>query len=142
MTPEVRRIRPGLYSIRAAGRSYEIALDLVSDEAAAGYVDGAQVPIEIEDRLKRALASLGAGVGRSSHGAITVTAPMPGRIVALPAAAGTQVERGQPVVVLEAMKMESTISAPAAGTVAEVLVQPGQPVKQRQPLLRIDSTPD
>jgi 3-methylcrotonyl-CoA carboxylase alpha subunit len=42
-------------------------------------------------------------------------APMPGRIIALLAAAGTQVEKGAPLLILEAMKMEHTISAPAAG---------------------------
>jgi biotin carboxyl carrier protein len=129
----VRRLRPGFYSVLIDGRSYEVALD---DEIA--FVDGAPVPIEIEDRLRRALASLGTSAGAAGHGAVTVTAPMPGRIVALPVPAGAHVERGEAIVVLEAMKMESTIAAPASGTVAEVLVQPGQAVTQRQPLLRIE----
>jgi biotin carboxyl carrier protein len=129
----VRRLRPGLYSILADGRSYEVALD-----GEMAYVDGAGVPIEIEDRLARALASVGGAAGQVGHGTTTVAAPMPGRIVAVPVTPGVPVERGQPVVVLEAMKMESTIAAPAAGVVSEVLVQPGQAVTQRQPLVRID----
>ena len=129
----VRRLRPGLYSVLLDGRSHEVALD--GDVA---YVDGASVPIEIEDRLREALASVAGAAGQVGHASVTVPAPMPGRIVAVPVAPGMTVERGQPVVVLEAMKMESTITAPAAGTVAEVLVQPGQAVTQRQALVRID----
>ncbi|HET7771538.1 MAG TPA: acetyl-CoA carboxylase biotin carboxyl carrier protein subunit [Chloroflexota bacterium] len=129
----VRRLRPGLYSVLADGRSYEVALD-----GEVAYVDGAAVPIEIEDRLALALASVAGGAGTAGHGTVTVAAPMPGRIVAVPVTPGTQVERGQSIVVLEAMKMESTIAAPAAGVVSEVLVQPGQAVTQRQALVRID----
>ena len=129
----VRRLRPGLFSVLVDGRSFEVALD-----GEIAYVDGAAVPIEIEDRLARALASVAGGAGHAGHGTVTVAAPMPGRIVAVPVAPGAQVERGQPIVVLEAMKMESTIAAPAAGVVSEVLVQPGQAVTQRQALVRID----
>lgn len=128
-----RRLGPGLYSVVLEGRSYEVAVD-----DGVAYVDGCRVPLEMEDELQRALASVATRGGPAGHTTVTVTAPMPGRIVALPAAAGTKVERGQAIVVLEAMKMESTIAAPSAGTVAELLVQPGQAVTQRQPLVRIE----
>jgi len=55
-----------------------------------------------------------------------LTAPMPGRIVALLAEAGTRVSQGAPLVVMEAMKMEHTLSAPHAGVVNAFLVQPGE----------------
>jgi biotin carboxyl carrier protein len=50
---------------------------------------------------------------------------------------GDPVRQGQGVVVLEAMKMENELTAPAAGTVAAVLVAPGQPVEKGTPLLEI-----
>ncbi|GAA5174669.1 acetyl/propionyl/methylcrotonyl-CoA carboxylase subunit alpha [Niveibacterium umoris] len=53
--------------------------------------------------------------GREAGGGLA--APMPGKVVALLAQAGAAVERGAPLLVLEAMKMEHTITAPAAGTV-------------------------
>ena len=67
----------------------------------------------------------------------TVVAPMPGRVAAVPVSVGEAVVRGQTVVVLEAMKMESALAAPQPGTVAEVLVTAGQTVQQRHPLVRI-----
>ena len=138
---EVRRVRPGLYSVIRDGRSYEVVVDVeerggeVSGQAS---VNGRNVAIHIEDRLRAAAAAAGGGRADAAHGAATVVAPMPGRIVAVPVSVGESVERGQTVVVLEAMKMESVITAPARGTVKEVLVSAGQPVQQRQALLRIE----
>jgi 3-methylcrotonyl-CoA carboxylase alpha subunit len=56
-----------------------------------------------------------AGEGGGAEGGLL--APMPGKVIALVAAEGQKVERGAPLLILEAMKMEHTITAPAAGTV-------------------------
>jgi 3-methylcrotonyl-CoA carboxylase alpha subunit len=58
--------------------------------------------------------------GALLHGAGTLTAPMPGRVVSVSVSPGDRVEAGQPLVVLEAMKMEHTLKAPAAGNVEQV----------------------
>ena len=67
----------------------------------------------------------------------TVPAPMPGVILELQVRAGDRVERGQPVAVLDAMKMHNQIGAPRAGVVAEVCVTVGQAVGHGDPILRI-----
>ncbi len=59
-----------------------------------------------------------------------LTAPMPGRVVQLLVAAGDRVRRGQPMMVVEAMKMEHTIAAPRDGTVAAVHYAPGDLVDE------------
>jgi 3-methylcrotonyl-CoA carboxylase alpha subunit len=64
-----------------------------------------------------------------------LTAPMPGKIVALLVAAGAQVEQGAPLLIMEAMKMEHTINAPANGTVAELLYAVGDQVAEGAQLL-------
>ena len=53
---------------------------------------------------------------------------MPGSVIAVHAKAGDAVTKGQPLVVVEAMKMEHTLTAPTDGTVADVLVRVGQQV--------------
>jgi propionyl-CoA carboxylase alpha chain len=59
----------------------------------------------------------------------SLLAPMPGTVVRLAAAVGDQVRAGQPLLYLEAMKMEHAISAPAAGVLAELPVAAGQQVE-------------
>jgi len=58
----------------------------------------------------------------------SLLAPMPGTVVSVAVEAGQQVEAGQPVLVLEAMKMQHRVSAPYAGTVTEIDVKPGDQV--------------
>ncbi|MEU1430510.1 biotin carboxylase N-terminal domain-containing protein [Nocardia sp. NPDC005746] len=59
----------------------------------------------------------------------SLLAPMPGAVIRLGAAAGDRVEKGQPILWLEAMKMEHTIAAPAAGVLTELNVSAGQQVE-------------
>jgi 3-methylcrotonyl-CoA carboxylase alpha subunit len=66
-----------------------------------------------------------------------LTAPMPGKVVSFAVKAGDKVSRGQPLAVMEAMKMEHTIAAPADGTVEELLYAPGDQVTEGAELLRI-----
>lgn len=68
-----------------------------------------------------------------------VTAPMPGKVVALLVNVGDAVKAGQPVVVTEAMKMEHTLTAPRDGHVAELLCRVGDQVPEGAELLRIES---
>ncbi|VTU37200.1 Acetyl-/propionyl-coenzyme A carboxylase alpha chain [Variovorax sp. PBL-H6] len=66
-----------------------------------------------------------------------LTAPMPGKVVSFAVKAGDKVSRGQALAVMEAMKMEHTIAAPADGTVEELLYTPGDQVAEGAELLRI-----
>jgi 3-methylcrotonyl-CoA carboxylase alpha subunit len=65
---------------------------------------------------------------------------MPGRIVSVVARAGEAISKGQPVLSLEAMKMEHTLTAPFDGTVAEIAVKVGEQVPESALLARIDQT--
>jgi len=70
-----------------------------------------------------------------AHGGLT--APMPGRVLAVHVKAGQRVERGAPLMILEAMKMEHTVTAPAAGIVEAVLCGEGEQVKEGAELLKL-----
>ncbi|MEU5535277.1 acetyl-CoA carboxylase biotin carboxylase subunit [Streptomyces sp. NPDC020362] len=76
-----------------------------------------------------------ASLNRSAHaGADSLTAPMPGTVTVVKVAVGDEVSAGQSLLVVEAMKMEHVISAPHAGTVAELDVTPGTTVAMDQVL--------
>ena len=74
----------------------------------------------------------------AGHGGSSV-APMPGSILRVMIAVGDRVVAGQPLLAMEAMKMEHQVVSPEAGVVAEVFVQAGQQVDSGQPLVRIAS---
>src|SRR5690606_30755301 len=67
-----------------------------------------------------------------------LTAPMPGTIIALKVGAGERFEAHHPLVTMESMKMELTLSAPAAGRVKEVCCSVGQLVEMNAVLLRLE----
>ncbi|HEY7745776.1 MAG TPA: acetyl/propionyl/methylcrotonyl-CoA carboxylase subunit alpha [Desulfuromonadales bacterium] len=68
-----------------------------------------------------------------------LTAPMPGRVLAVLVEPGARVRRGEPLMVLEAMKMEHTIGAPADGVVKEVHFQAGQQVEEGARLMSMEN---
>jgi acetyl-CoA/propionyl-CoA carboxylase biotin carboxyl carrier protein len=107
------------------GRRYKVKL-WVPDLSAATVVGGAVVSSAAAP-VRRA-RSAGSGGRSAGSGSGDVTVPMQGTIVKLLVALGDEVEVGQAVCILEAMKMENNIAAERAGTVAEVKVSPGDTV--------------
>lgn len=85
----------------------------------------------VEDASWEPAASAGA-----AHGATELRAPFNGRVVAAPVAVGEALQAGATVVVLESMKLEHSLACPAAVTVTELLVAPGQQVATGQVLAR------
>ena len=67
-----------------------------------------------------------------------MTAPLPGTVVEVFVKAGDEIEAGQVIVVIEAMKMKNSIRSVRAGRIAEVLVSAMQTVAHKQPLVRFE----
>jgi len=83
------------------------------------------------------LVDLLAHAGESHAEGGRLTAPMPGKLVSFAVQVGDSVAAGQPLAVMEAMKMEHTIAAPHAGVVEELLYQPGDQIGDGAELLRL-----
>ena len=120
---DAAKISPGVYSVLLNGRS----LDLTVEETTDGLLvrlNGREFNTQIAD--PRAWRR-----GRSGSielaGRQQVAAPMPGKIVRVLAAMGQQVESGQGLLVIEAMKMQNEIRSPKSGTL-EKIVREGQTV--------------
>src|SRR5439155_20705210 len=86
-------------------------------------------PLNVDDVVRQ---SAGGAAG-------SLTAPMPGRIVKISVAHGDHVTQNQPLVFLEAMKMEHVVEAPHAGVVTEVCVEVGEQVRNGAQLLILGS---
>ena len=105
------------------------------------------VDVHLDGATAHVFASKGAtritAIDRLAHAGDThaeggrLTAPMPGKVVSFAVKAGDKVSRGQPLAVMEAMKMEHTIAAPADGTVDELMFSPGEQVAEGDELLRM-----
>ncbi|WP_186250256.1 acetyl/propionyl/methylcrotonyl-CoA carboxylase subunit alpha [Burkholderia gladioli] len=95
------------------------------------FVDGTAESFVWEDPLAHA--------GDAEHGGGRLTAPMPGKVIAVLVEAGQKVEAGAPLIVMEAMKMEHTIGAPSAGVVAEVLYAVGDQVADGAQLITLET---
>ncbi len=92
----------------------------------------------VETEAAHRLAETG-GPRAGGGGSHDARAPMPGLVVALLVESGAEVVAGQGVLVIEAMKMENEIGAPAAGVVAEISVRAGQAVEKGARLFRVEA---
>ena len=111
------------YRITVNGVAYDVAVE----ELGAGEAGAAPVstPAAAPAPAKKAAPKTS-----GSAGAVKITAPMPGKIVAVKAQAGASVKKGDAVLVLEAMKMETTVVSKITGTVDKIYVQQGDTVSQ------------
>lgn len=103
------------------------------------HVDGATLVLEREDLTGRRAHSHGHHEGNGSG---LVAAPMPGQVRAVLVAEGDTVTEGQPLLLLEAMKMELKVAAPHNGTVGKIMVTQGQSVEREQILAEIIESED
>jgi pyruvate carboxylase subunit B len=102
-------------------------------------VGGDRWEVEVLDERTRHVRSLTAGRARPD-GPATLRAPMPGLVVRVLVDTGQQVAAGTGLVVLEAMKMENELKAPAAGTVSLIRAEAGAAVEKGQVLVEIHAT--
>ena len=133
---------PVAVDARPTGAGYSLIVDgrVIDAAIVAGasrgefvvHLPGSSVPVAIDAGRRR-------GKGAAlAHGEQRMTAPMPGRIVRVLVKPGDAVELRQPIVVIEAMKMENELRAPKAGVVKEVAVEPGASVEAGRLLVVIE----
>lgn len=117
------------FKITVNGKAYEVEVEEMGGTPVAAPAPQASAPAPAPAPAPAAPAPAPAVGGPIPDGAITVKAPMPGKISALKAEAGKAVKRGDIILVLEAMKMQNDITATADGTLHEIRVNPGDNVK-------------
>lgn len=141
---------PDRYRVAVGDTSFSVSLESAGADSARCSTDGVQGDVAwtvAGDTLYLSLASMDAAFRdvllekaagpNQAGGDGTVRAPMNGSVVAVHVAPGAQVTRGQPLLVLEAMKIEHELTAPVDGTVQAVNVGPGDQVATRKVLVEI-----
>ena len=133
--------RSGEYglSLLVDGDSHGGATVQLAPGAAPGallaYLQGRSLAVTVNGR--RTGRGSGEGSG-ATHGEQRIVAPMPGRVVRVLVAAGDAVEARQPIVVVEAMKMENELRSPKAGRVKDVSVAAGASVEAGRVLVVVE----
>ncbi len=127
------------YLVKINGKAYEVEVDEIRPEAARN-----QVVKEIAEKkatpavnTTNAVTTANAANTADTAKGIKVTAPMPGTILKVNVAVGDQVNKGQVLLILEAMKMENEIVSPANGRIASANVSKGSSVNSGDLLISI-----
>ena len=131
---DVNLPQPGLLSILVDGNSYEARQQNAQGET--GIIIGEDC-FHAVVRDPRSLAAR-RRPGDDGHGIRKISAPMPGKVVRILAEAGTAVEAGQAVLVIEAMKMQNELKSPKKGTVKKLNVNAGAAVEPGQVLAEVE----
>lgn len=137
-TIDVQAARVDAYtlSLLLSGTSHEV---IVTPAAGSGQlvVRVGSTPVAVTLNGRRRWSG-GEGHARASAGPLRVVAPMPGKVVRVLVKPGDAVRARQPLIVVEAMKMENEIRAERDGTIAQVHVQEGSSVDAGAPLVVIE----
>ncbi|MBX7249708.1 MAG: acetyl/propionyl/methylcrotonyl-CoA carboxylase subunit alpha [Caulobacteraceae bacterium] len=146
VTGRARPFLPGEWRwlVEHEGRIEEVAVlheqVVLSEHRAIGFVRSGEGVVLFDEGLAVEIREdeiTGHG-GAEAQASGSLTAPMPGKIVAVQARAGAKVAKGAPLLVMEAMKMEHAMTAPFDGVVAELPVKSGQQVTEGTLLARVE----
>jgi len=124
----VKEARAGHAIVEVNGTEYRVEIKTPASPPVQSASAGTSLPTAPKFESARPAAAMEDGI---------VRAPMPGVILKLMRKSSDQVEADEPVLVLEAMKMENEIKAPVAGTIAEIFVVEGDSVNTGDSLFRI-----
>jgi biotin carboxyl carrier protein len=131
---DVISTQEGVLSILLDGKSFEVKQESTAGETNI-VVGNQRFPVSVRDpRSLRGRRS----ADTSAHGVRKIPAPMPGKVVRILAPVGTEVEAGQGVIVIEAMKMQNELKSPKKGIVKKITVSEGAAVDAGQSLAEVE----
>ncbi|MCD6321814.1 MAG: biotin/lipoyl-binding protein [Clostridiales bacterium] len=114
------------YKIKVNGKEYEVEVEQIGGDPVVSAVP------KTAKTVVAAPVAKATNKAQGTEGSVKIEAPMPGTILDVKVAVGDTVEKGQALLILEAMKMENEIAAPEAGTVSSINVETGASVESGQ----------
>jgi biotin carboxyl carrier protein len=130
----IEQVMPGVFSILLAAKSFTVNVASAGEELEVVSSDGLPRLISVSDsRDRRASAD-----AASQKGPSVIRAQMPGKIIKLLVEVGANVEAGQGLIVVEAMKMQNEVKAPKSGLVTKIMATAGATVAAGETLLVVE----
>lgn len=138
---DIVEVEPGSWSVIMDGKSVDVRLDGAKnpDPDVQGFratLYDAPYEFALQDPRKALLVAAGGAAGFGG----TLTAPMPGKVVKLLVKEGDLVTEGQPLLIMEAMKMQNELRATSAGRVSKITLQEGATVETGGTLMILEAT--
>lgn len=133
------------YIVKVADKSYEVEIEDIHARPVIARVDGQLFEVTPENWVQavsqketKEFKPLKPSKPSASPNVVTseLTAPLPGTVIEIFVKAGEQIESGQVILIIEAMKMKNSIRATRAGKISEVLVNAGETVAHKQALVK------
>jgi biotin carboxyl carrier protein len=134
---DVVEIKQGHFHILYNNKSYSAEVVKVdyATKTVSLKLNNHKYTVDIKDKFDLLLEKM--GISATNVGKVnTIKAPMPGLIVTLKVAEGDTVEIGDPLLILEAMKMENILKSPGDGVVKKILIKKGDSVEKNQALIQ------
>jgi biotin carboxyl carrier protein len=134
---DMQQVETGVYSVMYKGRSYNV--ELIENGTPKKYTVNTfyhSYEAEIIDAETKYQQARNAGNLETAES--TITSPMPGKVVKIPVGLGDEVKKGDTVIIVSAMKMESEYKAMKDGLVKEIFVNEEDTIDGNQPLVFID----
>jgi acetyl/propionyl-CoA carboxylase alpha subunit len=132
-----RSLHGALHTLRLGDRQIDLLAAVDRDREIRMAIDGLEFAAEVLDEARARLATV-AGARGGGHTRLELKSPMPGLLVRVLCSVGDEVQASQPLVVLQAMKMENELSLPRGGKVSAVRAEAGQTVEQGQVLVVVE----
>ncbi len=133
---QVHRLHDTRALLLVDGESHEVDIHATNSETIV-FMQGMEIPVRVED-YNLAQMRKTAGLSTDPKAEQFFKAPMPGLVVDIRVAPGQEVKPGEPLVVVEAMKMENILKAKTDGTVAAVNIKVGQSVEKGDKLVEFE----
>ncbi len=127
----------GRYILRTGTKTYKLDNVEYNGSEIRFSMNGVWHSVDVKDEQELLLDRLGFKTGAATAEGI-LKAPMPGKILELMVTEGDEVEKDQPLVILEAMKMENELKAPISGTITELSAETGDSLEKNSPILEIE----
>jgi glutaconyl-CoA/methylmalonyl-CoA decarboxylase subunit gamma len=137
MQVDWRTLHGALHTLQIGDEQTELLASVSRDGEVRMAIEGLEYTAEVVDEARARLASV-AGARGGGHARLELKSPMPGLLVKILCSVGDEIHAGQPLVVLQAMKMENELSLPRAGKVTAISVEAGQTIEQGQVLVILE----
>lgn len=134
----LKELSRNVYSFSVNQKLMTVELDFTEKRNVFIMYNGLSFEVSVTDSTKRMLEKFIKQGGGEKNGEGMIKAPMPGMVVKIMVAEGDEVQEGDKVVIVEAMKMENALKSPVAGTVKKIHAMESQAVEKDAMLIEIE----